>query len=115
MIVLSSWPWNEISNDEKRLYKQKAREFQSMIGFFSGVDLDSLEKECEAVSDFWRSILQVLPALFKMATKLLPNSSASVGRSFSLYNNILAPERRSLEEKTLNEALFLYFNSWKVY
>ena len=76
----------EISNDEKRLYKQTTREFQSMIGTFSGVDLNSLENECEAVSDFWRSNLQVLPSSFKMATKnaFLPKSSAAVERSFSL-------------------------------
>ena len=84
---------NGISNDEKRLYEQKAREFQSMIGTFSGVDLNNSEKECEAVSDFWRGNLQVLPSFFKMATKyaFLPNSSAAVERSFSLHSKILAP------------------------
>ena len=52
-----------------------------------------------------------------MATKyaFLPNSSAAVEISFSLYNKILSPERRSLKEKTLNEALILYFNSGKLY
>ena len=53
-----------------------------------------------------------MPKLAKIALNFgfLP-SSASVERTFSYYNKLLREERECMEEKTIEQVLYLYVNS----
>ena len=64
------------------------------------------------IKEFWLINKVHLPQLFNLAKIFLhfPISTASVERSFSKYNNLLANDRLRLKPETLKALIFLYYN-----
>ena len=60
---------------------------------------------------FWNSCASELPAMPRLALRCILGTvnNADAERSFSLYN-LVHSDRRSLEDKSLKQLLFLYFN-----
>jgi len=64
------------------------------------------------ILNFWKSIVDRVPQLAKLAQTYLfsVTTSADAERSFSKYNQLLTPQRISLSELTLRMLEFLYWN-----
>ena len=104
--------FDSISIGEQVLYRDLAREFH-----FSHVPddvsrVELLQRKIRQIGDFWQGNAGTLPKLFGLARNygLAIITSATVERSFSLYNKNLVPERRRLTEETLSQLMFLYYN-----
>ena len=64
------------------------------------------------IKEFWSINKTELPKLYCLAKVFLhiPISTASVERSFSKYNNLLASDRLRLKEDTIKSLIYLYYN-----
>ena len=70
------------------------------------------QRESVNVTVFWASVKDEVPHLYQLACRYMNavTNSADAERSFSLYNLILTPRRRSLSTTTLQQLAFLYYN-----
>ena len=64
------------------------------------------------IKEFWSINKSHLPKLYALAKVYLhfPISTASVERSFSKYNNLLANDRLRLKQDTIRSLIYLYYN-----
>ena len=98
---------------EQVLYRDLAREFH-----FSPLPddvnrVEHLQRKIRQIGDFWQGNAGMLPKLYGLARNygFAITTSATVERSFSLYDNIFVPERRRrLTEEILSQLMFLYYN-----
>ena len=69
-------------------------------------------RETIDIKDFWSIYKKQLPKLHDLAKVFLhfPVSTASVERSFSKYNTLLADDRLRLKPETIKGLLYIYYN-----
>jgi hypothetical protein len=69
-------------------------------------------RETIDIKDVWSIYKKQLPKLHDLAKVFLhfPVSTASVERSFSKYNTLLADDRLRLKPETIKELLYIYYN-----
>ena len=77
---------------------------------YCGMQLENIEEI--NLDEYWTNLQDKLPIFSKIALDYiwLPVSSCSVGRSFSIYNNILDSNRQNLSEDSLKKLNMMYFN-----